>query len=122
MKTKLSRSVAGGTGSGSDTDTSRVGRPKLKFKNSPPGSPSSGSPMGSRAASPSARSPLSASKLDFPTLQEVKDAIPPDGIEIKKLVAHFKSRLAGRSGEFITLVKAAGTQDKVTQKIKPKAV
>lgn len=92
------------------------------MKNSPPGSPSSGTPMGSRAASPAARSPLSAAKLEFPTLQEVKDAIPPDGIEIRRLVAHFKSRLAGRSGEFITLVKAAGTQDKATQKIKPKAV
>jgi transcription initiation factor TFIIF subunit alpha len=113
-KHRLARS---GNASGSDTDTSRTARPKLKLHNSPPGSPSSarGTPSGSRAVSPTRSS--DAKKEGFPTLEDVRAAIPVEGIEIKKLVSLFKARLGKRGAEFITLVKAAGTQDKASGKI-----
>lgn len=116
-----------GSGSGSDTDTSRAGRPKLKLKKSPSGSPSGNTPNGSRAASPSAtgsraQSPNGAAKPGFPTLEEVRAAIPPSGIEIKALVGLFKSKVGQRTAEFIALVKSAGMQDKSTPgRILPKA-
>ncbi|KAK4496033.1 hypothetical protein PRZ48_013302 [Zasmidium cellare] len=113
----------GGSGSGSDTDTSR-GR-KIKVKNSPPGSPSSNTPNGSRSGTPAggsrAQSPKSnGGAKSFPTLEEVRAAIPPDGIEIKTLVGQFKSQVAGRSTEFIALVKAAGIQNKANGRIMQK--
>lgn len=122
-KTKMARS-AGGSGSGSDTDTSR-GRPKIKLKNSPPGSPSAITPTGSRSGTPAAGSRAQSPKPNggsraFPTLEEVRAAIPPDGVEIKTLVGQFKTQVAGRSAEFIALVKAAGIQDKMTGKIMQK--
>ncbi|EME88718.1 uncharacterized protein MYCFIDRAFT_213387 [Pseudocercospora fijiensis CIRAD86] len=94
-----------GAGSGSDTDTSRKGRsgaPKIKLKNSPAATPSA-----SRAASP-ARSPLSST--GFPTIDEVKAAIPIEGIDIKSLVQLFKLRVAGKTADFIKMVKLAGKQ------------
>ncbi|SMQ47694.1 unnamed protein product [Zymoseptoria tritici ST99CH_3D7] len=115
-KHRLARS---GNASGSDTDTSRAPRPKVKLHNSPPGSPTRGTPNGSRAVSP-ARSPASAAaaeKKNFPTLEDVRSAIPAEGIEIKALVSLFKARLGKRGAEFITLVKAAGTQDKASGRI-----
>ncbi|CAK4034133.1 Rap30 74 interaction domain-containing [Lecanosticta acicola] len=116
----------GGSGSGSDTDTSRPGRPKLKLRNSPP---SGNTPNGSRAASPAAsgsraQSPNTngATKSAFPTIEEVKAAIPPTGIEIKALVGLFKAKVGNRSAEFIALVKSAGVQDKrAPGRILPKA-
>ena len=48
----------------------------------------------------------------FPTLEEVRAAIPPAGIEIKALVGLFKPRVGQRISEFIALVKSAGVQDK----------
>ena len=62
----------------------------------------------------------SGAKKDFPSLTDVKAAIPPEGIEIKTLVGLFKLQVAGRNAEFIQLVKSAGQQDKATQKIMPK--
>lgn len=109
-----------GYGSGSDTDTSRAGRPKttLKLKNSPPGSPKDGSrtgtPSGTRAATPDQL---------FPTLDEVTAAIPAEGIPIKELVDLFRGRVSGkeRSAQFIKLVKEAGHQDSATRRIMRKA-
>jgi len=107
-----------GYGSGSDTDTSRVGRPKLKLKNSPPGSPTERTPVGSRTGTPSgSRAQSPQRQLVFPTLEEVKAAIPKEGIEIVQLVALFKTRLAGRNADFIQLVKRAGKQDPGTKRI-----
>ena len=109
--------------SGSDTDTSRAGGTrrgnKIKLKNSPPGSPLDqrsrpGSPAGSRAQSPA---PLRA----FPTLEEVKAVIPPEGVAVGDIIKHFKTRLAGRNTEFIALVKMAGRQDRGSMMIVPKA-
>jgi transcription initiation factor TFIIF subunit alpha len=105
---KVKRGAAG-SGSGSDTDTSRPGRTKLKLKNSPPGSPSHATPTGSRAGSPAASGSRTPS---FPTLDEVRAAIPPQGIAIKALVALFKSKVGTRSADFIGLVKQAGQQSK----------
>jgi len=130
---RLASTSAGGYASGSDTDTSRVGRTKLKLKNkssttntnSPKGSPT-GSPRRdqtpvsrSRAASPVGGS-RAQSPQPFPTLDEVKAAIPAEGVVIGDLVKLFKTRLGGRNGEFIQLVKGAGRQDTGTKRIVPK--
>ncbi|KAK0269718.1 transcription factor IIF subunit tfg1 [Friedmanniomyces endolithicus] len=123
------RRVPSGYGSGSDTDTSRAGRPKLtRPKNSPPGSPNAdrtpqngsrrGSPTGSRAHSPAR--PSAATALTFPGLEEVKAAIPKEGVAVGDLVKVFKTRLAGRTTEFIALVKQAGRQEPATKRIVPK--
>jgi len=53
----------------------------------------------------------------FPTLDEVKRAIPPEGVGISELVRIFKTRLMGRNPDFINLVKLAGKQDPVTKRI-----
>ncbi|KAK4619498.1 Transcription initiation factor IIF subunit alpha [Fulvia fulva] len=113
-------------GSGSDTDTSRQARTKLKLKNSPPGSPSTGTPAGSRAGSPApggkpkAKKPAEPAK-PFPTLEEIRVAIPAQGIEVKELLHIFRPRLGQRGKEFIALVKQAGTTDKSTGRVIPRA-
>jgi transcription initiation factor TFIIF subunit alpha len=58
----------------------------------------------------------------LPTLEEVKAAIPEEGIALSQLVAIFKKRVPGKEATsfFIGLVKQAGTQDKATKLIKPK--
>ncbi|PPJ51212.1 hypothetical protein CBER1_07515 [Cercospora berteroae] len=104
---------AGGSGSGSDTDTSRTGRIKLKLKNSPPGSPSTATPGGSRAGSPAASGMATPNgSTPFPTLEEVRASIPTTGIAMKALVAKFKSRVGTRTADFIQLVKKAGQLSK----------
>lgn len=111
LKHRLGR---GGSGSGSESDTSRAsGRPKNKLIGS-----ATGTPNRSRAASPAAPPVV---KKEFPTLDQVRAAIPVDGIAIKDLVAKFRSQLPqGTQDDFITLVKQAGQQNKVTKKIVPK--
>lgn len=108
-----------GYGSGSETDTSRAARPSQKLRlKSQPGSPRdgtpSGTPSGSRAGSPD--------PLPLPTLEEVKAAIPEEGIAISELVQMFKKRVAGKekTSFFISLVRSAGKQNQVTKKIHPK--
>lgn len=114
--------TGGGYGSGSDTDTSRTGRPKIRLRNTPPASPhESDTPTGSRAASPSgtgsrAQSPQRKAPT-FPTLEEVRGAIPPNGIDLRELANIFKPRVIGRQPEFIALVKMAGKQDNATKRI-----
>lgn len=109
-----------GYGSGSDTDTSRTGT-KIKVKASRAGSPHE-PPTGSKPASNTNSRAQSPSTLPsaFPTLDEVKRAIPPEGVGISELVRIFKTRLMGRNPDFINLVKLAGKQDPVTKKIVPK--
>ena len=111
-----------GYGSGSDTDTSRTGRPTIRLKKSPNGTPSA---PGSRAQSPN-RKPVVATTAatapattTFPSLDEIKAAIAPSGMGIADLVKMFKPRVLGRQPEFIALVKQAGKQDKVTKMIMP---
>jgi transcription initiation factor TFIIF subunit alpha len=121
---KASRADAG---SGDDSDASRASssRPKIKTKSSRP----VGTPDRSRASSPSApaagasgAAAASAPKV-LPTLEELRAAIPKEGIEIPKLLARFKSQIPpGATPEFILLVKTAGQLDKVTKLIIPKAV
>lgn len=113
------RSHTAGSGSGSETEAStREGRPKIRIRNSPPTSPN-----GSRAATPSgsrAQSPQRNKRAPFPTLEEVRAAIPAEGIPIGDLVNLFRSRVQGRQGDFIPLVKSAGRQDPTSKKILPK--
>jgi len=56
----------------------------------------------------------------FPSLEEVKAAIPTEGVGVKDLVKVFKGRLNGRSEDFIALVKQVGKQDVVSRKLVPK--
>ncbi|KAK3112996.1 transcription factor IIF subunit tfg1 [Teratosphaeriaceae sp. CCFEE 6253] len=118
--------IPSGYGSGSDTDTSRAGRSKLKPlpKNSPPGSPTErNTPLGSRRGSPTgsrAQSPARPAQPGFPNLEEVKAAIPKEGVAVGDLVKMFKHRLAGRTADFIAVVKQAGRQDPASKKIVPK--
>ncbi|EMC92944.1 hypothetical protein BAUCODRAFT_159657 [Baudoinia panamericana UAMH 10762] len=119
------RRIPSGYGSGSDTDTSRAGRPRPKHNTSPPGSPHdgtpnrspAGSPTGSRAGSPGAP----PAPGPFPTLDEVKAAVPDEGITIPELIVKFKPRLAGKAQDFIAMVKQVGKQDPKTKgRIVPK--
>jgi len=73
-----------------------------------------GTPSASRAASPA--------RVALPTLEEVKAAIPEEGINVGDLIKLFKKRVAGTGNTtyFISLVKQAGTQDKATKLIRPK--
>ena len=109
--------IPSGYGSGSETDTSRAGRPgpKIMIKNSPPGtrpgSSQNGTPAGSRAQSP-ARAPQ-----PFPTLDEIRAAIPAGGIVIGELVRRFKPRIGEKGGDFITMVKQVGRQDAASKRI-----
>ena len=109
---------AGGSGSTSETEgANREGRPMIRIKNSPPGSPNAsraGTPSGSRAQSPQRTAPT------FPTAEEVRQAIPAEGITITELIKPFRPRIVNRQNEFINLVKAAGKQDSATKKIMPK--
>jgi len=117
-----------GPGSGSDTDilsdrdggvisdASRARRLKLKMSASPSATVTggTGTPQpASRAGSPAPRSAPTpvAGPTAFPTVQDIKNAIPPHGIAIKdlmKVVAHPKERRA----EFVTLVKEVARMDK----------
>jgi len=63
---------------------------------------------------------VEAGVLTFPVLQEVKAAIPTEGVAIADLVKVFKTRLEDRTTEFIALVQQAGRQDGMTGKIVPK--
>ncbi|KAK0333972.1 transcription factor IIF subunit tfg1 [Friedmanniomyces endolithicus] len=63
---------------------------------------------------------VEAGVLTFPVLQEVKAAIPTEGVAIADLVKVFKTRLEDRTTEFIALVQQAGRQDGMTWKIVPK--
>lgn len=119
--TRPPRTHTGGSGSGSETEGSnpREGRPKIRIRNSP-----TASPNGSRAATPSgsrAQSPQRVKRPPFPTLEEVRAAIPKDGIPINELVDVFRSRVAGRQADFISLVKGAGRQDPTSKRIMPKS-
>ncbi|KAK5169394.1 transcription factor IIF subunit tfg1 [Saxophila tyrrhenica] len=114
---------ASGYGSGSDTDTSRAGRPKINLKSGAVGSPVEGSRTASRVASPShpASRTQSPSREPFPTLEEVRAAIPATGIDLKELVRVFRARVGNANqAAFIGLVKQAGKQDPASKKIVPK--
>ena len=83
-----------------------------------PGSPRDGTPLGT----PSASRAASPARVALPTLEEVKAAIPEGGINVGDLIKLFKKRVGGAENTsfFISLVKQAGTQDKVTKLIRPK--
>jgi transcription initiation factor TFIIF subunit alpha len=84
---------------------------------SQPGSPRDGTPSGTPSAS-RAGSPAPAT---LPTLDEVKAAIPKEGIAITTLWKLFKGRVfKEQSHSFISLVKQAGKQDPITKMIHPK--
>ncbi|KIX04184.1 uncharacterized protein Z518_07738 [Rhinocladiella mackenziei CBS 650.93] len=119
------RGAAGSAGSDTDpmvsdrdggamSDGSRARRLKLKMSASPPATGTGTPQPSSRAGSPaprSAPSPGAGSPQVFPTHQDIKNAIPPQGITIKdlmKVVAHPKERRA----DFVALVKEVARMDK----------
>lgn len=92
-------------GSGSDTEASGTEqRPKKpRPAHAVPGSPANGTPAGSRAATPSGGIP------EMPTADEIRAALPPEGITVKNLIALFRARIAripGGNPAFIQLVKS----------------
>lgn len=120
------RRRAGGAGSdteagvsdrdgGAMSDGSRTARRlKLKMSASPPGTnpPSRAASPAPGAAPRGAPSPVAiGSPTAFPSVQDIKNAIPAQGIAIKelmKIVAHPKERRA----DFVNLVKEVARMDK----------
>lgn len=107
--------------SGADTATKKrrappgsgTGTPSGSGARSPTGRP--GTPVigGSRASSPGALGGTEGSTTSsFPSLDEIRAAIPPAGVKITALIAMFKSRLHGdqqnANRQFIQMVKAVG--------------
>lgn len=124
---KSSFANLGRAGSGSDSEMTDAGRAKRrkdkKEKNrlvlggSPSGSPGTsraGSPAassqvnGSRAASPSA-----SVRPAIPSAKEIYECLPPQGMNLKDLIAKFKGRVDNTNSKlFIKLVKAVSSFDK----------
>lgn len=68
---------------------------------------------GSRASSPGASAAGGTEgPSSFPSLDEIRAAIPPAGVKVTALIAMFKSRLHGdqqnANRQFIQMVKAVG--------------
>ncbi|OAP54703.1 hypothetical protein AYL99_11151 [Fonsecaea erecta] len=135
LKARKRAGAASPIGAGSDTDTDAAAmsdssraqrRLKLKMSASPPptGAAGTASPPAqpsSRAASPT---PVSAGgsvprPVAFPSAQDIKNAIPPQGITVKdlmKVVAHPKDK----QKEFVALVKEVASYDKERGVLLPK--
>ncbi|KAK3060600.1 hypothetical protein LTS18_008181 [Coniosporium uncinatum] len=133
----LRRVSKNNAGSGSDTETDRKGT-KLKLRMSPNASPTGsrpGSPAvgvstnnGSRAGSPGAPGALerkgstkpAAATGDPPTADDIRNAIPPSGIELKSLLDMFRGRIGNNQQHFIQLVKTNSSYDKSSRRLIPK--
>ncbi|KAI1625424.1 transcription initiation factor TFIIF alpha subunit [Exophiala viscosa] len=118
------RKRTGGAGSDTDagmsdrdgaamSDGSRTARRlKLKMSASPPGTnPPSRAASPAPGASRGAPSPGASNPIAFPSVQDIKNAVPTQGIAIKdlmKIVAHPRERRA----EFVNLVKEVARMDK----------
>lgn len=125
-----------GSGAGSDTDAaiysdggvmsdgSKAKRIKLKMSSSSAGgrSPPTMTPQGgSRSGSPRPSvAPASRTPAAFPTLQEIRDAIPVEGISIAALISRFQHPKERRT-EFINQVKEVSRFDKETKLLMPKS-
>ena len=93
------------------SDGSRARRIKLKVGGSPPAQPTSrpGSPPPAAAPRPVA----------FPSEQDIRDAIPPEGVTVRdllRLVPHPKER----KNDFVALVQAVTRLDKGKNLLLPK--
>lgn len=115
-----------GAASGSDSEMTDAGKMKKKKEKKnrimiASGSPS-GSPGTSRAGSPAASSQVNGSragstsaptKPSIPSAKEIYDSLPPEGMNIRNLIAKFKGRVDGTNSKmFIKLVKAVSSFDK----------
>lgn len=126
--TRKLTSLRAGAGSGSDSEMTDAGKLK-KSKNkvrlglTPGASPSAsraGSPAvqvtGSRPSGPAtaagASSPTPSPQL--PSAAEIYEALPPEGISIKNLIAKFRSRVPSNESSrvFIKLVRVVAIHDK----------
>ncbi|KAF1974772.1 Rap30/74 interaction domain-containing protein, partial [Bimuria novae-zelandiae CBS 107.79] len=118
-----------GAASGSDSEMTDAGKAKNKLKVRLGGTPGvtpsasrAGSPAaqvnGSRAGSPAAASGAASTGSqgrppNLPSAQEIYDALPPRGIEIKALITKFRARMdKSNMKSFINLVKAVASYDK----------
>jgi hypothetical protein len=104
------------------SDGSKAKRLKITVKD--PGSLSSNTltPQGgSRAASPKPQAPTpgEAKAERFPTLEEIRAAIPPGGITIKDFVTRV-SHPKERRTELITLIRSVANIDKETKLLRLK--
>ncbi|GAB7353374.1 hypothetical protein MBLNU459_g3854t1 [Dothideomycetes sp. NU459] len=106
------RPLSQNAGSGSDTEASGTERrSKNKNKTVPPrsmpgspgyGTPANGTPVGSRAGSPVPSVPM-------PTADELRAAIPVEGITVKDLIRNFRSQIPKTkdgNAKFMALVKS----------------
>ncbi|KAF2280029.1 uncharacterized protein EI97DRAFT_439114 [Westerdykella ornata] len=117
--------------SGSDTEMTDAGRPKSKLKLKL-GTTPSGTPGGSRAASPAApqvngsragspaRAAAAPQQKALPSALEIYKALPPEGMTITGLIAAFKGRVDKTNTQaFIKLVKAVSSFDKARSWLTP---
>ena len=117
---KMRRRGGAGSPAGSDTETdgaamsdaSRARRIKLNVGGSPP-APSS------RAASPTPVPAAAPRPIAFPSEQDIRNAIPPEGISVKHLIRVIPHP-PDRKAEFVNLVKAVTRLDKEKGIIFPK--
>lgn len=56
-------------------------------------------------------------ELPFPTIAEIRAAIPEEGIDTHELSQAFKHRVSGRAKDFIALVRMAGRYDGAEKKL-----
>ncbi|KAF1812829.1 Rap30/74 interaction domain-containing protein [Eremomyces bilateralis CBS 781.70] len=99
-------SFSGAAASGSDSETTDGGRRKVSKMQRPS---RTGTPIGSRAASPAPGAARAASpeKRPIPTVEDIRNAIPAEGIALKGLLEVFRGRISSdQTGEFIKRVKS----------------
>lgn len=78
------------------------------------------SPEDDSQRSASTVSTANSNKENFPTVSEIRAAIPPQGVTTSQLSQMFKGRTAGRTREFINMVRGSSKYDNVTKILYPK--
>lgn len=66
------------------------------------------------------QSPANSREENFPAVSEIRAAIPPQGVTTSQLSQMFKGRTAGRTREFINMVRESSRYDNVTKILYPK--
>lgn len=102
----------GAAGSGSDTEASGAEgrRPKIRLHKSPGASPVPSRPM-SRAGSPVPADAAGGGPQTMPKIEDIRAAIPPEGISIRDLIKRFRSQISNSAEAktaFIGLVRQVG--------------
>jgi transcription initiation factor TFIIF subunit alpha len=64
--------------------------------------------------------PLAPLPENFPTINEIRAAIPPDGLTVSQISQVFGSRIGGRTKEFSALMREAGDYQKGVRRVMPR--